>query len=85
MEIQASRLRARTSPSGEPVLLLDQDRRLWDRLLIRRDLAALERAQELGGALGPYTLQAAIAACHARTLFLDRAAAYGRGSPPRGA
>jgi RNA polymerase sigma factor (sigma-70 family) len=66
MELQASRLRARTGPSGEPVLLLDQDRRLWDRLLIRRGLAALERAQALGGALGPYTLQAAIAACHAR-------------------
>jgi predicted RNA polymerase sigma factor len=66
MEIQASRLRARSGPSGEPILLLDQDRRLWDRLLIRRGLAALERAQALGGALGPYTLQAAIAACHAR-------------------
>ena len=66
MEIQASRMRARTGPGGEPVLLLDQDRRLWDRLLIRRGLAALERAQELGGAYLPYTLQAAIAACHAR-------------------
>jgi RNA polymerase sigma factor (sigma-70 family) len=66
MEIQASRMRARTGPDGEPVLLLDQDRRLWDRLLIRRGLAALERAQELGGAYLPYTLQAAIAACHAR-------------------
>jgi predicted RNA polymerase sigma factor len=64
MEIQASRIRARTGPSGEPVLLLDQDRRRWDRLLIRRGLAALSRAEELGG--GPYTLQAAIAACHAR-------------------
>ena len=66
MEIQASRLRARVGPSGEPVLLLDQDRARWDRLLIRRGLAALERAEALGGALGPYTLQAAIAACHAR-------------------
>jgi RNA polymerase sigma factor (sigma-70 family) len=66
MEIQASRLRARTSPSGEPVLLLDQDRARWDQLLIRRGLAALERAERLGGALGPYALQAAIAACHAR-------------------
>src|SRR5216110_3508513 len=66
MEIQASRLRARVGPSGEPVLLLDQDRARWDRLLIRRGLAALERAEQLAGALGPYTLQAAIAACHAR-------------------
>ena len=66
MEIQASRLRARVGPSGEPVLLLDQDRARWDRLLIRRGLAALERAEALGGALGPYGLQAAIAACHAR-------------------
>jgi RNA polymerase sigma factor (sigma-70 family) len=66
MEIQASRLRARIGPSGEPVLLLDQDRARWDRLLIRRGLAALERAKGLGGALGPYALQAAIAACHAR-------------------
>jgi RNA polymerase sigma factor (sigma-70 family) len=67
MEIQASRFRARTTPGGEPVLLLDQDRSRWDRLLIRRGLAALERAEELSsGALGPYTLQAAIAACHAR-------------------
>ncbi len=66
MEIQASRLRARTGPSGEPVLLLDQDRARWDPLLIRRGLAALKRAHELGGALGPYALQAAIAACHAR-------------------
>jgi predicted RNA polymerase sigma factor len=66
MEIQASRLRARTGPRGEPVLLLDQDRARWDRLLIRRGLAALERAEELGGAFGPYVLQAAIAACHAR-------------------
>jgi len=67
MEIQASRLRARTGPRGEPILLLDQDRSRWDRLLIRRGLAALQRAETLGGALGPYTVQAAIAACHART------------------
>jgi len=66
MEIQASRLRARTRPSGKPILLLDQDRGRWDRILIHRGLAALERSQELAGALGPYTLQAAIAACHAR-------------------
>jgi RNA polymerase sigma factor (sigma-70 family) len=66
MEIQASRLGARTGPSGEPILLLDQDRARWDHLLIRRGLAALERAEALGGALGPYALQAAIAACHAR-------------------
>jgi RNA polymerase sigma factor (sigma-70 family) len=66
MEIQASRSRARVDPSGDPVLLLDQDRARWDQLLIRRGLAALERAEELSGALGPYTLQAAIAACHAR-------------------
>src|SRR5438034_125497 len=66
MEIQASRLGARTSASGEPILLLDQNRARWDQLLIRRGLAALARAEELGGALGPYALQAAIAACHAR-------------------
>jgi len=66
MELQASRLRARIGPSGEPVLLLDQDRARWDQLLIGRGLAALERAESLGGALGPYALQAAIAACHAR-------------------
>ena len=66
MEIQASRLRARVGPSGEPILLLDQDRARWDHLLVRRGLAALERAEELGGSLGPYALQAAIAACHAR-------------------
>ena len=66
MEIQASRLRARTGPSGEPVLLLDQDRARWDQLLIHRGLTALQRAEELGGASGPYALQAAIAACHAR-------------------
>ncbi|GLX04680.1 RNA polymerase sigma factor [Microbispora sp. NBRC 16548] len=66
MELQASRLSARTGPDGAPVLLPDQDRRLWDRLLIRRGLEALERAESLGGAFGPYALQAAIAACHAR-------------------
>jgi RNA polymerase sigma-70 factor (ECF subfamily) len=66
MEIQASRMRARVGPSGEPILLLDQNRARWDQLLIRRGLAALERAETLGGALGPYTLQAVIAACHAR-------------------
>ncbi len=66
MELQASRLRARVTPAGEPVLLLDQDRARWDRLLIGRGLAALERAEAPGGAPGPYTLQAAIAACHAR-------------------
>ncbi len=66
MEIQASRLRARVAPSGEPVLLLDQDRARWDHLLIRRGLAALARAETLGGANGTYALQAAIAACHAR-------------------
>jgi len=66
MEIQASRLRARVGPSGEAVLLLDQDRSRWDRLLIARGLAALERVEALRGTLGPYALQAAIAACHAR-------------------
>src|SRR5438034_2595210 len=66
MEIQASRARARTGPSGEPILLLDQDRARWDQLLIHRGLAALERAEQLGGERGPYALQAAIAACHAR-------------------
>ncbi|HEX5725091.1 MAG TPA: DUF6596 domain-containing protein, partial [Longimicrobiaceae bacterium] len=66
MEIQASRARARVGPGGEPILLLEQNRALWDQLLIRRGLAALERAEALGGALGPYALQAAIAACHAR-------------------
>jgi RNA polymerase sigma-70 factor (ECF subfamily) len=68
MEIQASRSKARVGPSGEPILLLDQNRALWDQLLIRRGLAALERAEKLSGALGPYALQAAIAACHARAL-----------------
>jgi RNA polymerase sigma factor (sigma-70 family) len=66
LEIQASRLHARTGPSGEPVLLLDQDRGRWDRLLIRRGLAALALAESKGRALGPYALQGAIAACHAR-------------------
>jgi RNA polymerase sigma-70 factor (ECF subfamily) len=66
MELHASRSRARTGPSGEPVLLLDQDRSRWDWMLVGRGLAALERAQGGGAAIGPYTLQAAIAACHAR-------------------
>ncbi|HVP46738.1 MAG TPA: RNA polymerase sigma factor [Bryobacteraceae bacterium] len=66
MEIQTSRLRARVGPAGQPILLPDQNRALWDQLLIRRGLAALERAQKLGGANGPYALQAGIAACHAR-------------------
>lgn len=68
MELQASRLRARVSPTGEPILLFDQNRARWDQLLIRRGLASLERAEKLGGAFGLYTLQAAIAACHARAL-----------------
>ncbi len=66
MEIQASRARARVGPSGEPILLLEQNRALWDHVLIRRGFAALERAEKLGGARGSYALQAAIAACHAR-------------------
>jgi predicted RNA polymerase sigma factor len=66
MEIQSSRSRARVGPSGEPILLLDQNRALWDQLLIRRGLGALARAEALGGARGRYVLQAAIAACHAR-------------------
>jgi RNA polymerase sigma factor (sigma-70 family) len=66
MELQASRLRARTGPSGEPIRLLDQDRSRWDRLLIARGAAALDRARGLGGSRGPYVLQAEIAACHAR-------------------
>ncbi len=66
MEIQASRVKARVGPDGEPILLLDQNRAHWDHLLIRRGLAALARAERLGGAVGPYALQAAIAACHAR-------------------
>jgi RNA polymerase sigma factor (sigma-70 family) len=68
MEIQASRSRARVSSSGEPILLLDQNRAHWDRLLIRRGLSALDRAERLGGLQGSYALQAAIAACHARAL-----------------
>src|SRR5438874_6159337 len=68
MEIQASRSRARVSPSGEPIVLMDQNRALWDQLLIRRGLASLERAVKLGGARGPYALQASIAACHARAV-----------------
>src|SRR2546422_6919306 len=68
MEIQASRSRARVSSSGEPILLLDQNRAHWDQLLIRRGFAALDRAEKLGGMRGPYALQAAIAACHARAL-----------------
>jgi RNA polymerase sigma-70 factor (ECF subfamily) len=66
MELQASRSRARVDRNGEPVLLLEQDRGLWDRLLIQRGLASLARAEQLGGAIGPYALQAALAACHAR-------------------
>jgi len=71
MEIQASRSRARVNPSGEPILLLDQDRSKWDRVLVGRGLAALDRATALGGAQGPYALQAAIAACHARARAAD--------------
>jgi len=83
MEIQASRTAARVDGRGEPVLLLDQDRARWDQLLIRRGLAGLQRAEDLGGAFGPYALQAAIAACHARarvaadTDWLRIAALYG--------
>jgi RNA polymerase sigma factor (sigma-70 family) len=68
MELQASRIPARTSPAGDPVLLTDQDRRRWDRLLIRRGFAALERAGQLDAAPGPYAVQAEIAACHARAV-----------------
>jgi RNA polymerase sigma-70 factor (ECF subfamily) len=71
IELQASRLRARTGPDGEPVLLLDQDRTRWDGLLIRRGLANLDRIEQLGGTVGPYALQAAIAACHARAAVAD--------------
>ncbi|MHA6762605.1 RNA polymerase sigma factor [Streptacidiphilus sp. PAMC 29251] len=71
LEIQASRSAARTDPSGAPVLLLDQDRSRWDQLLIRRGFAALARAESLGSAPGPYALQAAIAACHARAVTAD--------------
>ncbi len=72
MEIQASRAAARCGPNGEPVLLLEQNRARWDRLLINRGLAALARAESLGGALGPYALQAAIAACHARAATAEQ-------------
>src|SRR4029077_17488425 len=71
MEIQASRARARTGPSGEPILLFDQNRAHWDQLLIRRGLGALKRAEQLGGPLGPSALQAAITACHARARTPD--------------
>jgi len=71
MEIQASRTAARVGPKGEPILLLEQNRARWDQLLIRRGLAALDRALTLGGARSPYTLQASIAACHARALTAD--------------
>ncbi len=71
MEIQASRSKARVSASGEPILILDQNRALWDHLLVRRGLSALERAQKRGGPPGPYALQAAIAACHARALVAE--------------
>jgi RNA polymerase sigma factor (sigma-70 family) len=71
MEIQASRSAARIGPSGEPILLLEQNRMRWDQLLIRRGLSALARAEELGGAASPYALQAAIAACHARATSAD--------------
>jgi RNA polymerase sigma factor (sigma-70 family) len=90
MEIQASRLRARIGPGGEPVLLLDQDRGRWDRMLIRRGLAALGRAESLGSEAGPYQLQAAIAACHARARIPEETdwrriaelyAALGRATP----
>jgi RNA polymerase sigma factor (sigma-70 family) len=72
MEIQASRLAARTGPGGEPVLLLDQDRARWDQLLIHRGLAAVERGEALGGTLGPYAVQAAIASCHARATTAEQ-------------
>ena len=79
MEIQASRFAARTDASGAPILLFDQNRGLWNQLLIRRGLAALDRAERLGGAAGPYVLQAAIAACHARACT-SRRIPTGRGS-----
>jgi len=72
MEIQASRTHARVGPAGEPILLLEQNRARWDRVLIQRGLAALVRAERLGGAIGPYALQAAIAACHARALTAEQ-------------
>ena len=81
MEIQASRLRARVGPAGDPILLLDQDRGRWDQLLIGRGLAALERAEALGGLRGPYALQGAIAACHARARTAQETPT-GRGSRP---
>jgi RNA polymerase sigma-70 factor, ECF subfamily len=68
MEIQASRSRARVGPDGEPILLLEQDRGRWDHLLINRGLTALAKAETIGGSLGPYALQAAIASCHARAV-----------------
>jgi RNA polymerase sigma-70 factor, ECF subfamily len=71
MEIQASRSKARVGPTGEPILLLDQNRAQWDQLLIRRGLSALQRAEQLGGGLGPYGIQAAIAACHARAVAAE--------------
>jgi RNA polymerase sigma factor (sigma-70 family) len=71
MEIQASRLRARVGPQGEPVLLADQDHARWDHVLVQRGLAGLRRAEELSGTLGPYTLQSAIAACHARARSVE--------------
>src|SRR5207247_5758094 len=71
MEIQASRARSRVGAAGEPVLLLEQNRAKWDQLLLRRGVAALARGEGLGGALGPYALQAAIAACHARARSAD--------------
>jgi RNA polymerase sigma factor (sigma-70 family) len=71
MEIQSSRSRARVGPTGEPILLLDQNRAQWDQLLIHRGLAALQRAEQLGGGLGPYGIQAAIAACHARAVTAE--------------
>jgi predicted RNA polymerase sigma factor len=79
LEIQASRLPARTGPDGAPVLLPDQDRRRWDRLLVRRGLAALDRVRTLGGDFGPYALQAAIAAAHAEAVTADET--DWRGSP----
>lgn len=72
MEIQASRAKARVSPSGDPILLLEQNRSLWDQLLIHRGLTALDRAEKLSSSPGPYTLQAEIAACHARALTPDQ-------------
>jgi predicted RNA polymerase sigma factor len=71
LELQASRLRARSGPGGEPVLLAQQERGRWDRVLIGRGLAALQRAEALSGTLGPYALQAAIAACHARAASVE--------------